>query len=123
MPGLNTADVAYKATDRHAIATQTAATATATLTAPGAGKRYLITGYEVSAGAATSATGTFNIKNGSTDIVTLQIPTGVAFAPIVVTLKRPFVVDVNTACSAVCTTLGTGVACTVAIHAVIVAAQ
>lgn len=119
--GLNTADVAYKPSNQHAIATQTAATATATLAAPGAAKRYLITGYEISASAAPTAAGTYNVKNGTTNIVTLNIPTA-AFAPIVVTLKRPFEVDVNTACSVTVGSLGTGIVCTVGIHAVIVPA-
>lgn len=122
MAGLNTADVAYKATDTHAIASQTDAAATATLSAPGAGLRYLITQFEVSASAAPAASVYVEVKNGATTIVGLRLPAA-AIAPVVVTLKRPLVVDVNAACSIVCPALGAGVVGTVGIHAIKVAAQ
>jgi hypothetical protein len=75
-----------------AVDEQTAASATATQAAPGAGKQLLITGFSVSASGTAPAAGTYRAtlkeNSGGTTRATFNLPAA-AFAPIIYEFKRP----------------------------------
>jgi len=81
-----------------AVDEQTAAPATATQAAPGAGLQLYITGFSVSATGTAPAAGTYRatIKQnaGGTTRATYNIPAA-AFAPIIYEFKRPIKVPEN----------------------------
>lgn len=110
--------LAYPA-DTFIIDSQTAATATATLSAPGADKRLIVLSASISADRAPTAAITITLKNDATTIKQWEVPAA-AFAPMEMAFPHGLKIDPNKAAVLSCGSGGTGVKITLGLGAIIV---
>ena len=96
------------------VASASNSTATATKSAPGAGKRLVLTGFSISGSAAPAAAVAASIRSngGATTLETFQLPAS-AFAPVVANYVHPLRCAENVDADITLAALGSGVTGTV----------
>lgn len=107
-------ELLFKPSTDSTVASAVNATATATLPAPGAGKRWMVTGIQISASAAPVAAVSAELQINTVQEMRWEIPAS-AFAPIIMNFKRPFRGGVDHAVDAILPALGAGVRGTIVV--------